>query len=174
METTRNTLPPYSVSFFNKLKNYLDTKLYYFGSVQRDDYFPESSDVDVAIFSDNVSSLISKMQNILNVPRSQFKKFFWKLNSNNSVANGYKILYKEPDNNFVAEFSIYDEKFKDDILYEFNDKRELPFLATVLLVIAKYLYYSLAIIPGYWYTAIKKFILSYLIGKKEDNFVIVD
>lgn len=174
METTQNQLPPYFVSFFNKLRNYLDTKLYYFGSVQRQDYFPDSSDVDVAIFSDNVPSVLSKMQNMLNVNKKDFKKFVWKLNSCGIMAHGYKIMYKEPENNFVAEFSIYDEKYKDNLLFEFREKQHLPFYATILLIISKYLYYSFAIIPGYWYTAIKKFILSFLIGKKEDNFVIID
>lgn len=174
METTRNQLPPYPVYFFNKLGNYLDTKLYYFGSVQRRDYFPESSDVDVAIFTDNVQGTITKMQSILNVNKKDFKKFVWKLNSSDIMANGHKLLYKEPDNNFVAEFSIYDDKFKDKILFEYHDKQELPYYATVLLIIAKYLYYSFALIPGYWYTAMKKFILSYLIGRKEDHFVIID
>ena len=48
METTKNIMPEYSNLFFNKIKNYLDTPIYFFGSVQRDDYFPQSSDIESA------------------------------------------------------------------------------------------------------------------------------
>lgn len=173
METTRNELPTYSASFFNKLGIFLDTKLFYFGSVQRGDYFPKSSDIDVAIFTNNVNSIVAKMQSFLNVSRNDFKNFVWRLNSNNVLVNGYKIMYKEPENDFIAEFSIYDEKHKNDVLFEHNDKRDLPFYATFVLVIIKYLFYTLAIIPPSIYIKCKKFILSSFIGKREDNFVII-
>ena len=74
METTKNNISPYAVYFFNHLSNYLDTKLYFFGSVQRADYFPNSSDIDVDIFSENVSSTLSKMQHFLHVRIYKFKK----------------------------------------------------------------------------------------------------
>ena len=54
METTKNEIPEYNNIFFEKLKNYLDMKIYFFGSVQRNDYFPKSSDIDVALFTDNI------------------------------------------------------------------------------------------------------------------------
>ena len=66
METTKNELSPYSKTFFKKLSNYLDTKIYYFGSIQRNDYFPKSSDIDIDIFTDNEKSTILKLQNYLN------------------------------------------------------------------------------------------------------------
>jgi hypothetical protein len=173
METTRNELPTYSAYFFNKLGNFLDTKLFYFGSVQRGDYFPKSSDIDVAIFTNNVNSIVAKMQSFLNVSRNEFKNFVWKLNSNNVLVSGCKIMYKEPENDFIAEFSIYDEKHMNDILFEHNGKRDLPFYATFVLIIIKFLFYTLQVIPSSWYIKCKKFILSSLIGKKEDNFVII-
>ena len=52
METTKNEIPEYNKIFFEKLKNYLDMKIYFFGSVQRNDYFPKSSDIDVALFTE--------------------------------------------------------------------------------------------------------------------------
>jgi predicted nucleotidyltransferase len=173
METTKNKLSQYSTDFFHKLSNYLDTKLYYFGSVQRGDYFPKSSDIDVAIFTENTSSLLTKMQNLLKVSPNEFKKFVWRLNSNNALVSGYKILYKEPENDFIAEFSIYDTKHMDNILFEHNDKKDLPFYATFLLIVIKFLFYTLAIIPSTWYIQSKKFIFTTFIGKKEDNFVII-
>jgi hypothetical protein len=174
METTKNELPDFANIFFTKLRNFLDTKIYFFGSVQRDDYFPRASDIDVAIFTDNINSTINKLQHFLNVNRNDFKKFVWRLNYDNALVKGYKIMYKELDHNFAVEISIYDEKYKNSILTEHNGKRILPFYATCALIIIKYLFYTLNIIPSELYTYFKKNILSTLIFKKPDDFVVVD
>ena len=175
METTRNKLSQEETIFFNKLSNYLDTKLYYFGSVQRGDYFPNSSDIDVDVFTEDENSTIIKLMNFLNVERNEFKRFVWKLNNNNDkLAYGYKLMYKNEMGKFSVEFSIYNDKYKQHILYEHNDKKDIPLHATVLLIIIKFLYYTLNIIPSKWYNETKKFILSTLIFKKDDHFVVID
>lgn len=172
METTKNNLSPYISHFFHKLSKYLDKRLLFFGSVQRHDYFPGKSDIDVDIFTDNVSSTISKMQHFLKVSKNDFKKFIWRLNVN-KIAHGYKIMYKEPENNFAAEFSIYDEKYKEEVLEEHNKKTILPFYASILLVILKFFYYKVDIIPHKTYAFLKKKILSLMIGLPEEEFVVL-
>jgi predicted nucleotidyltransferase len=172
METTKNKLPENNQIFFEKLKNYLDTKIYFFGSIQRPDYLPKSSDIDVAIFTDNIKSTITQLQNFLNANPSDFKKFVWRLNSDNTLVKGYKIMYKEPENNFAAEISIYDEKYKHSILAEHNGKKDLPFYATWCLIIIKFLFYTLNIIPSELYIYLKRNILSKMIFKKEDDYVV--
>ena len=175
METTRNKLTYDEKNFFYRLSNYLDTQLYYFGSVQRGDYFPSSSDIDVDIFSENENNTIIKLMNFLNVEKSEFKRFVWKLNTNNDkLAYGYKLMYKNTEEKFCVEFSIYNEKYKRHILYEHNSKKDIPLHATILLIIIKFLYYTLNILPKNWYTESKKFILSTLIFKKDDHFVVID
>jgi hypothetical protein len=175
METTRNKLTKQEKQFFYKLSNYLDTKLYYFGSVQRCDYFPSSSDIDVDIFTNNEKSTIIQLMNYLNVERSEFKRFVWKLNNyNDKLAHGYKLMYKNEENKFSVEFSIYNEKYKKQILFEHNDKKNIPLYATILLIIVKFLYYTLHILPSKWYKNTKRFILSKMIFKKDDHFVIID
>ena len=169
METTENKLTPYQSIFFNKLKNYLDTKLYFYGSIQRKDYFPGSSDIDVDIFTSNENSIISKLTSFLNVKRYQFKKIIWKINE--QLVNGYKIMYVDPNGELTVEFSIYNEKDKNAILNEHLSKKDLPIHATVLLVILKFLYYKLKIISHDYYASTKKIILSSFIGKNTDNFV---
>ena len=114
METTKNKLSPYETIFFNKLSNYLDTKLYFFGSIQRYDYFPGISDIDVDIFTDNVSRTISQIQNYLRIDKNSTTKFIYKVDKKNSeykIINGHKIEYEDPENSLSVEFSIYDEKF---------------------------------------------------------------
>ena len=174
METTKNKLTNYQSAFFHRLGQYLDTKLYFFGSVQRDDYFPEASDIDVDIFTENESSTITKMMNFLNVPRNDFKHFVWKLNVNEDVAHGYKIMYTEPEKAMAVEFSIYNEKLKPAILYEHQQKSVIPFHATCSLIFIKFLFYRFNIIPANWYTQMKRFILSTMIAKDYDHFVVVD
>ena len=175
METTRNQLTYDEKKFFYRLSNYLDTQLYYFGSVQRGDYFPSSSDIDVDIFSENENNTIIKLMNFLNVEKSEFKRFVWKLNTNNDkLAYGYKLMYKNTEENFFFFFSIYNEKYIFHILYEHNSKKDIPLHATILLIIIKFLYYTLNILPKNWYTESKKFILSTLIFKKDDHFVVID
>jgi predicted nucleotidyltransferase len=175
METTRNKLTHQEQIFFNKLSNYLETKLYFFGSIQRGDYLPNSSDIDVDIFTDNENSTITKLMNFLNVERNKFKRCVWKLNNfNDKLAHGYKLMYKSKENNFSVEFSIYNEKYKHKILYEHNDKTDIPLYATVSLIILKFLFYTVHIIPSNWYVKCKKFVLSKMLFKKDDHFVVID
>ena len=142
MNTIRDDLPKDFKKFFKRLENYLDTDLYFYGSINRDDYVHDKSDIDIAIFTDNVSSMLSKINNFLNVKKYEFKKFVWKLNITKNMVNGHKYMYTEPENNFKAEFCVYDEKCKDDLLLEYHDKIQIPFHATILLIIIKIIYYS--------------------------------
>ena len=113
--------------------------------------------------------------NFLHVEKSEFKRFVWKLNNNNDkLAYGYKLMYKNAEEKFCVEFSIYNEKYKDHILYEHNGKKDIPFYATFLLIIIKFLFYTLNILPKDWYTESKRFILSTMIFKKDDHFVVID
>ena len=114
------------------------------------------------------------MQNYLNLKREKFKKFVWRLNATNKVVNGYKLMIKQPEHDFVAEFSIFDEKYKEDILFAYNEKKDLPFYATIMLIIIKFFYYTLGLIPKDIYISTKKYILTHVIGKPEDNFVVID
>ena len=97
METIKNKINDNNIQFFEELSEFLDTKLLFFGSVQRDDYFPGESDIDVDVFTDNENQTISKLQHFLHVKRSQFKKCVWRLNHNNQVAYGHKIFYKNKE-----------------------------------------------------------------------------
>ena len=91
MESTKNKMPEFAEEFFKKLGNYLDTKIYFFGSIQRADYFPNSSDIDADIFTENENSTLSKMQNFLGVKRHEFKKFVYRLHKTKKMVHGYKI-----------------------------------------------------------------------------------
>jgi len=171
METTKNQLTPEQKKFLNGLSNYLDTKLYYYGSIQRPDYIPGKSDIDVDIFTDNEHSTIAKLQHYLHVQKNEFKKIVWEVRRNNKLTKGYKLKFK---NDFInAEFAIYDEKYKSYILEEHTSKFILPFYCIWTLNILKILYYQLHILPGTYYGYLKRKTINFAFGLDDDKFVIL-
>ena len=74
MEDIKNKMPMHKRQFFTKLENYLDAPLYYFGSIQRYDYSPETSDIDAVLFTNNEASSISQLQNWFHVSKNDFKR----------------------------------------------------------------------------------------------------
>jgi len=174
METTKHKMPPNTEEFFKKLSKYLDTKIYFFGSIQRNDYFPESSDIDADIFTDNESSTISKMQNFLHLPKYDFKKFVYKLHKTNKLVYGYKVKYEDNMNNIKTEISIYNDKDKEDVLLEHNSKVNLPFFISILLIILKTFYYNFGIVPKTVYKYLKSIIMNYLVEGEDVEFITID
>jgi predicted nucleotidyltransferase len=171
MENTKNNMPLYAKNFFDKLSNYLNTKIYYFGSIQRYDYFPKSSDIDVDIFTDNEEQTINYLMNFLGLKKYEFKKFVYKLHQTNKLVYGHKVKYKEPHNNFSVEISIYNENVKYEVLKEHNLKMDIPIYASFLLIILKYLYYNFALLSKSNYKYLKGLIINYLIEGKDVEFV---
>lgn len=174
METTKNEMDAYSKHFFYKLGKYLDTQIYYFGSIQRNDYFPGKSDIDVDLFTDNVSSIIIKLQNFLGIEKYKFKKFVYKLHKTKKVVYGHKVKYEDPDNNFFTEISIYNEKDKKDVLIEHKSKSVLPFYIVWLLIILKLFYYNLGILTEDIYIYFKKIIMNFMVEGEDVEFVTTD
>jgi hypothetical protein len=174
MENIKNKIPNHIQSFFKSLSEYLDTKLYYFGSIQRADYFPGLSDIDVDIFTENMQETIVRLQHFLHVPRSDFKKFAWRLNSTNKMAFGYKVMFHNEFENYSVEFSLHEQKMKEAVLGEHNAKSVLPFYASWMLILLKYLYYNLGWIDKKTFRQWKKNVLTIGIGFPEDQFVVLD
>jgi predicted nucleotidyltransferase len=175
MEKTNNKISEKASHFFNNLREQLEVPLYFYGSVQRADYYPEESDIDVAIFTDNVSSMLCKLEGLFNIEKSDFKRFVWRLSLTNKLVNGVKYIYLEPKTNFKCEICVYEEKYKKDLLIEYNDKIRLPFYSIYLLIFLKFLYYKLGIISIEWFRWIKRRIITYVSGKEFDNnFIILD
>ena len=78
MENTKNKLTFNQYDFFQKLRNYINKPIYFYGSIQRNDYFPGKSDLDVDIFTDNESSTIYALGNFLNLTKNDFKNLYIK------------------------------------------------------------------------------------------------
>jgi predicted nucleotidyltransferase len=174
METTKNNLTSEQMKFFKKLSNYLDTKLYYYGSIQRKDYFPGTSDIDVCIFTDNDTETKYKLLSFLGLKKNEYKKIIFKLNKSKRIVYGYKIKYKNEKKNINVEFAIYNNKDKDGVLLEHNSKTDLPFYILWLLMIIKFFYYTLQIMSKSLYYKCKRFIMNYMVEGEDTEFVIID
>jgi predicted nucleotidyltransferase len=174
METTKNNLTSEQMKFFKKLSNYLDTQLYYYGSIQRHDYFPGTSDIDVCIFTDNNTQTKYKLLSFLGLKKNEYKKIIFKLNKGKRIVYGYKIKYKCDKRKINVEFAIYNDKDKEDVLREHNFKKDLPFYILWLLIFIKFFYYSLEIMPKSFYYKCKRFIMNYMIEGIDTEFVIID
>jgi hypothetical protein len=171
METTKNDLPKNVKRFFHDLSDYLDTKLLYFGSVQRYDYVAGKSDIDVDIFTDNEYSLMIKMQHFLHVNKNDFQKVVWIIKD--TTTYGYKLQYVNEKEQIHAEFSIYNNKFKDIILKEHNSKHILPIYITCLLYIIKFFYYKIPLFDKNIFTYLKRVVLNGGLGEEIDGKFLV-
>jgi hypothetical protein len=174
MEHTKNELSPYEKIFFDQLKNHIDKPIYFYGSIQRYDYFPQLSDIDIDIFTDNIDSTISKVNHFLNINKNSFKKSFYKMDKTNKVIPGYKYKYIDSLNSLTVEMSLYDEKYKQDILVEHISKFDLPFYISFILIILKFLHYNMGILPIYYYSLCKKYVTNNLYDGNKAEFFVFD
>ena len=174
METTKNKLSSYEESFFDKMKNYISKPIYFYGSIQRDDYFPQLSDIDIDIFTDNEYSTLQSLQNYLHLNNGDFKKILYKMDKTNIVVPGYKSKYIDETNKLTIEISIFNEKFKEEIIREHQSKFNMPFYITVFLVLLKILHYNLEILPIYYYSLFKKYLTNACYDNNKAEFIIFD
>jgi hypothetical protein len=171
MNTIRNDFPPDIKKFFLSLQNYLDTDLYFYGSVNRSDYVHGKSDIDVAIFTDNEYSTMAKLQHFLHVKREAFDKVIWKLEG--KIIYGYKIKCDKHTNS-KCEIAIYNNDFKEVLLNEISKYNTVPFHVGILLFFLKTLYYTFPILSEKTYSAYKRFVFNkIMINKKDSVFFLI-
>ena len=166
MNNIREDFPKDVKDFFKRLENYLDTDLYFYGSVNRSDYVHGKSDIDVIIFTDNEYSVISKLQHFLHVKRNAFDKLVWKLNGN--MLYGYKIKCKDYID-INCEIAIYNNEFKEIVLKEIQQYNSVPLYISILLFILKTVYYTFPIISSKTYSTYKRFLFNDLMLKKKNT-----
>lgn len=142
----------------NKISIYIDKPTYIYGSINRSDYIPGKSDIDIDIFTENESSTINKLSNLLNINKTEFRKSVYKINS--FMVYGYKTKYTDETNGINLEISIYNEKYKNIVLYDHNNGSFLPFYITFVLYIVKMLFYEYNLISKQFYKRCKRFLMN--------------
>lgn len=133
--------------FFNNLQRFINRKLYFYGSINRMDYYTGQSDIDVDIFTDNVKSTLTRLQQFLSISYSKIKKTIVIID--NKHVSGHKISYKYYNSDnvclFRTELNIYNTTDKDIILTKFHT--DLSFFPLIPILILKILFYDLQILP---------------------------
>lgn len=159
MEEIKDRLGEYKYNFFKNLQNYLDVELLFFGSIKRADFFKNASDIDIIIITDNVFSIMSKVQNYLQINKSTIQKIYQQHSVyDKGIVTGYKIKYDDKQNNVSFDLLIYDEKYRNPVMKNINDINYLPLYMVIVLYILKCLHYTLYLIPKSVYVYLKCFI----------------
>ena len=166
MEYTKNKIPDDIQNIINKFKKYIDTNIYYYGSIQRDDYFINKSDIDILIFTDNTEEMIHKVSHYFHINKKNFRKIVWKFK--NKLIQAYKVMYYSNNPSFRLEIIISDEKYKKYILdYQRMPIFNMTIYISFLLILLKCLYYNLQILPNSHYKYYKNMIFSHI--RSEDS-----
>jgi len=156
MEDIKDRLGEYKYNFFTKLQNYLETELYFYGSIKRIDYISNSSDVDILVITDNVKSMLSKIQSYLNINKDKTQKIFQQHTIyDKGIITGYKIKYEIDENGIEFDLLVYDEKIRKAVLQNVYDINNFPLYIIIPLYILKILYYKLQIITKKIYNNLK-------------------
>jgi len=170
MEEIKDRLGEYKYNFFKDLQNYLDVELHFFGSIKRSDFFKNSSDIDIIIITDNVNSVMSKVQNYLQISKSSIQKIYQQHSVyDKGIVTGYKIKYDNEEKNIAFDLLIYDEKYRSSVMKNINDINFLPLYMVIVLYILKLLHYTLYLIPKSLYVYLKCF-LFYCYFNKEFRY----
>ena len=160
LEKTQNKLSEKERSFLKELSEYLDTKLYFIGSVQRADFDNKYSDIDIVIFSENEGKTKSLIQHFLNIKKDKIKKVILKFDKDVPMVYGYKIKYESTKLKNPIEFVIYNEKHKQLVLDEFKKQLNRTYFYIVwALIILKFLYYRLNMLTYKFYSSLKWLIM---------------
>jgi predicted nucleotidyltransferase len=156
MEDIKDRLGEYKYIFFTNLQNYLETELYFFGSIKRCDYISNSSDIDIVVITDNVKSMLSKIQSYLNINKDKTQKIFQQYSVyDKGIIIGNKIKYNNDENGVEFDLLIYDEKYRKPVLQNVYDINNFPLYIIVPLYILKILYYKLNLISRRIYISLK-------------------
>jgi len=156
MDEIKDRLGDYKYNFFTTLQNYIDSELLFFGSIKRFDFFPNSSDIDIIIITDNVDETIKRVRDYLQLNKTEIKKIYQRF-SNNSVRliTGYKIKYTDPSNDCTFDLLIYDEKYREVVTQNINDINDIAVYMVIILYIVKYAYYRLSLMTNSMYLYLK-------------------
>ena len=171
-----NNLPEEVNAFLYNLQDYLEsefnTEMYFYGSVQRIDYFHGKSDIDIGIITDNEYSTMNKLQHFLKVDKRDFIKVAWKLNG--KYVYGYKLKYKNEELNLISEVAIFNNRFKNIIVSEHYRTIQIPLITIILVLILKFFYYTIPVLPDKWFAYLKRKLFNDGLGIKDSSYLTIN
>lgn len=155
----KNKLIEPEKKFLYELNEFMEMPIYLYGSILRGDYFSIKSDIDVAIFANDVLSAVNKLALFLGINKSKIKVFKFESKHKEKCKKiqtyGYKtnyildITYNPEWHEQIFqrktykrfEISIYNLKDKHYVLNANIKHLHLPFLCSLKLFFIKFLYY---------------------------------
>jgi predicted nucleotidyltransferase len=172
IEDIKSNLREYDYYFLKNIQQYINTELYFYGSVARFDYFPGKSDIDIIILTENVDSIVKQLQSHLNVNRNAIEKTINYMDDAKSMSYAHKINYTDLDNNLSLEIFVYDEKYREKLTSNIEKKNNLPFFVITVLYIIKFIRYNLRILSDEQFKYVKNtFINLYMRQTTEKHMV---
>lgn len=173
MEDIKEKISDNQYIFLKNLQDYIGNDLIFFGSIKRCDFMSENSDIDIAIISDNINSTLKKLQNYLNLHDNKIRMIVQKIPNKNGIIIGYKTNYDDDERiNLSLEIIIYDEKYRNDIMFFIHKINNLPFYILLPLILLKFFYYKLHIISIKILKFFKKKLLhKYLHQELDENLI---
>ena len=81
MDINHKKLTQNQRDILNQISIHIDKPIYIYGSINRLDYIPGKSDIDIDIFTENESSTINILSTLLNLNKIKFKKSVFKIDS---------------------------------------------------------------------------------------------
>ena len=158
MDIPNKKLTENQKQFFDNLSIFINKPVYFYGSINRPDYIPGKSDIDIDIFADNENSTTQLLSNFLNLKKNEIKKTVLKINS--EVVYGHKLQYEDNANGINVEMSIYNENYKQLVLNDHNKNKYLPIYITIPLVIIKFMFYTLNMISKKSFKRCKQYLMN--------------
>ena len=152
MELPKHPLTIEQSRFFSKLRSFLPEKLYFYGSILRDDFLPGLSDIDVLYFTkDDLKTTVKNayryLQQDTRATKIQMLHFLYHSSGTKQIISGYKLKYTNIPDGIIVELSIYDDKFKHMIMDEQRKKASIPFYIVWTMMFLKMLAYKYRVLP---------------------------
>ena len=147
LEEIKNKLTKYQYDYFTELKEHIDLPIYFYGSISREDYVKNKSDLDVEVFTNNIKATKIKIEHLFNYYQIKNENRFIAFDFNNKPISGYKYFFKDEIRGLQFDFIIFNKSCEDILLHQHKIiETQLPFLCSVFLIVMKFLYYNLNII----------------------------
>ena len=106
IEKIKHNLKKKEYNYFLHLQNEIELPLFFIGSITRSDFFPDNSDVDIEVFSNNITSTKLKVENIFNNGKIEKDKYIvFKING--IPFSGCKYHVSNERDNIRFDFTIY-------------------------------------------------------------------
>lgn len=156
IDKVKKKLSPEQYQIFLNLQKTINTPIYFIGSIIRYDYFKGNSDLDIEVFSNNISNTFYKIIHFFN--QMQYEPLIFIFTCDNDIISGYKgtfYYYAEKKLNRV-DLMLYKKDCKPLLMKHRIIDTQLPIYSIIFLTILKICYYNLHLFSSTIYTRMKR------------------